>query len=313
MKWVRLYTEIINDRKLRRLPAEQRWLFVAVMCIARRSPKPGYLLLSDGVPVMEGDLVDEAAVTPKAVKDGMKSFIDQNMVHIEGGVYVVTNWDKRQHASDDVTARTRKYKNKNPNNGNVEEDEKERSPERSGNVTGTPPDTETESEYRISSNTVLGGNTAEAPLAPHEIAAAACQKSEYVQALTFFLQNRIDICGYGSMQESDIDRQQAKAWLGEGIPLQAILDGITQTLKNFKPKYDGDRVNSLRYCDGAVRELHGTRAAADKLKAARKAEEERILAEMAASRKRDEEYFHSIGKLAPHEQQSKSEEVTNCG
>ena len=54
------------------------------------------------------------------------------MLHIENGVYCVTNWQNRQFDSDISTERVRKHREK-----------------RSGNVSETPPDPETDSESEL--------------------------------------------------------------------------------------------------------------------------------------------------------------------
>lgn len=74
MSWFRWYNETISDRKLRRLPTAQRWLWVAVLTLARQSPEPGRLLLSESVPVTEDDLVDAAAIDMEDVRAGLVAF-----------------------------------------------------------------------------------------------------------------------------------------------------------------------------------------------------------------------------------------------
>lgn len=148
--WLRLYTEVAGDRKLRRLPAEQRWLWVVVLCVAKESPRPGWLFLSEGVPVTEEDLADQAAVPIEAVRDGLKSFAGQNMVEIQDGVYHVTNWDDRQFESDLSVERTRRYRQKKRQcdapgpSPDRHSDVAETSPDRHSDVTVTPPESESE-------------------------------------------------------------------------------------------------------------------------------------------------------------------------
>ena len=72
--WLRLYTEVTRDRKLRREKPETRWLWIAVLCLARSSPQPGRLMLSDGSPVDVEDLADEAAITLAAARRGVARF-----------------------------------------------------------------------------------------------------------------------------------------------------------------------------------------------------------------------------------------------
>lgn len=114
--WLRLYTEIRRDRKLRRLPTGQRWLWIVLMTIAKESPRPGWLLLAEGVPVTLEDLVDEAAIPTEVVQAGIAAFIEQRMLEVVDGIYHLINWDKRNFASDNPTDRWRKWKNQQPSN-----------------------------------------------------------------------------------------------------------------------------------------------------------------------------------------------------
>lgn len=112
--WFRFYVEAVRDRKLRRLPPAQRWLWVTVLALARQSPEPGRLLLAAGdEPVGVDDLVDEAAVRAADVRAGMAAFERARMVERDdAGVWVVVNWSERQFESDNTTARTAKHRSK---------------------------------------------------------------------------------------------------------------------------------------------------------------------------------------------------------
>jgi hypothetical protein len=134
--WLRLYTEITRDRKLRRLPPAYRWVWIAIMCIAKESPKPGRLLLSCNLPATAEDIADEAAVDLETVLQALEIFkkLEWNMIHEEEGILVLTNWEKRNSfKSDSSTERVRRHRIKN-----------ETLQKRCEGVTVTPPDTDTE-------------------------------------------------------------------------------------------------------------------------------------------------------------------------
>lgn len=137
--WLRLYTEIRRDRKLRRLPPAQRWLWVTILAMAKESPRPGLLLLSDGVPVTEEDLADEAFITREEVDAGLQAFKEQRMLDLSEGVWHLVNWDKRQFVSDSSTDRVQRFREKKD----------ETLLQRFDNVTETPPDTETDTNTEI--------------------------------------------------------------------------------------------------------------------------------------------------------------------
>lgn len=111
--WFRLYTETTRDRKIRRMKPEHRWLWVTVLSLARQSPRHGYLLVSDGSPIDDTDLADEAALTVTQVRKGLAAFRTSEMVELVDGVLHVTNWDARQFESDLSTQRATKARSKN--------------------------------------------------------------------------------------------------------------------------------------------------------------------------------------------------------
>lgn len=143
MQWFRAYHEMVEDLKLKRLPPAQRWVWIAVLTIASQSPQRGRLLIAEGEPATTEDVVLMAAVDRADVAAALEAFERQGMIHRDGDVWVVTNWDKRQRVSDDAAIRKRRQR------------ERERSAEGpdgggGGGVDasrdGHTPDTETETE-----------------------------------------------------------------------------------------------------------------------------------------------------------------------
>jgi hypothetical protein len=57
------------------------------------------------------------------------------------------------------------------------------------------------------------------------------------------------------ISESSNDVQSAMQMLAK-IPLDTIIRGIDNAFMNFKPKFEGDKINSLKYCEGAVKKLY---------------------------------------------------------
>lgn len=109
--WFRFYVEAIHDRKLRRLKPEHRWLFVAVLAVARQSPVPGLLMLSDDEAISDDDLADLAALPVRAVTAGMKALEAVGIVRMtDPGCWAVTQWEKRQYESDSSTKRAAKQR-----------------------------------------------------------------------------------------------------------------------------------------------------------------------------------------------------------
>ena len=137
--WFRFYSEALHDRKLRRLAPAQRWLWVAVLCIARQSPIPGFLVVSEREPMHEVDIADLAGMSVKEVTKTLPLFEKSGMIERDAnlGCWQVVNFAERQYESDTSTVRTRKHRSmKQARNVSTAHD-------------GTAPETETESETEI--------------------------------------------------------------------------------------------------------------------------------------------------------------------
>lgn len=151
--WFRFYCETMTDAKLRRTPPDQRWVWPALMSLARSSPITGALLVSEGMPVTVEDVADHAAVTVKVAAKAIESFTAMGMVAVDEhlGCWVLPKWSERQFESDDTAARTAKHRNK-PKEPECNDDGTfhRESMERSGSadVTHQRQTTETETEDR---------------------------------------------------------------------------------------------------------------------------------------------------------------------
>jgi hypothetical protein len=72
------------DRQLRRVPAQQRWVWVAgVLALAAQSPIRGHLLLVDAEPVTEKDIAGEAGVTRALASKALSSFRKLDLVVVD--------------------------------------------------------------------------------------------------------------------------------------------------------------------------------------------------------------------------------------
>lgn len=127
MPWLRLYHRIIDDEKVRLLAFEDRWHFVAVLCLKA----DGLLDEADGalkwrkVAVKMGVQARELdEIKRRLIEVGL---VDENMHPIA--------WDALQYKSDSSTERVRKHREKS----------KASKGETLRNVSATPPDTDTES------------------------------------------------------------------------------------------------------------------------------------------------------------------------
>lgn len=145
--WFRLYTEITRDRKIRRLQPSYRWVWITILCMAKESPIPGCLFLSDSLPVHPEDIADEAAVDIKDVEQSLEAFINLNMLLRTDGVYMISHWDERQYKSDSSTERVQRYRENVKCNTDVTFQECY------GNNNETPPDTDTDTDTESDTDT----------------------------------------------------------------------------------------------------------------------------------------------------------------
>ena len=135
--WFRFYVEAVHDPKLRSLPADTRWLFVACLAAARQSTSPGYLLISESIAMSPATLADFAGMDLRQVKAGIDRLTAVGVLGCDDqGVWFVTKWAERQYESDSSADRTAKWRRGD------------------GDVTAvvTPPESETENRDRTSSS-----------------------------------------------------------------------------------------------------------------------------------------------------------------
>jgi len=103
MPWLRLYTEIIDDEKIRLLAFEDRWHYVAILCCKRKG-------------ILDDNMVDPRMLDRKlAVKLGVQ---ERELGEIKRRLMEVgliernwqpKGWDKRQFKSDhDAAERQRR-------------------------------------------------------------------------------------------------------------------------------------------------------------------------------------------------------------
>lgn len=122
--WLRLYTKITRDPRLRRKPVSYRWTWIACLVIARKSPRPGYLIV-DNEPATDEDIADEAAIPVKDVKAAMKWLQQERgdeapFVDVAEGLRHVEGWDDKQFSSDTSKDRVKRYRQRRRNvTGNV--------------------------------------------------------------------------------------------------------------------------------------------------------------------------------------------------
>jgi len=131
--WFRMYTEAVDDEKLRLLAFEDRWHYVALLCLKGKGvldseTDPGMLsrmvAVKLGVQVRE---LDEIARRLAEVR-----LIDRDTLQ-------PINWASRQFQSDTSAERTREYRKRQKN-------QEDKTSDRHSDVTVTPPETDTDTD-----------------------------------------------------------------------------------------------------------------------------------------------------------------------
>lgn len=151
--WFRMYHEFATDPKVQMLSEADQRRYIMLLCL--RCSNEGVTLQDDEVAFQLRISSDEFAQTKATLIE--KGLIDE---HCQP-----TAWDKRQFASDSSTARVRRHR-KN----------KKQQEEQGGNVTVTPPDTDTDSDTEL--NTPLESPKGEANAERSESKPPAKQKPQ---------------------------------------------------------------------------------------------------------------------------------------
>ena len=108
-------TSIGSNRKLGRLNAAERWVYVAgVLALAGESPQRGLLLLAEGVPATEVDVARHAGVPPGVARSAIKQLRELRMLYVDddSGCEAVHDWHEwqKEPKPSDLPAATRKRK-----------------------------------------------------------------------------------------------------------------------------------------------------------------------------------------------------------
>jgi hypothetical protein len=118
-QWFRMYAEAVDDDKLRLLAFEDRWHFVALLCL-----KAAGTLDSDA-PYLERRIALKLGLQLPQLDELKRRLIDVNLID---DTWQPVKWGERQFESDVSTERVRKHREKHS----------ETFHDRSGNVTETP-------------------------------------------------------------------------------------------------------------------------------------------------------------------------------
>jgi hypothetical protein len=210
MPWLRLYTEIIDDEKIRLLAFEDRWHYIALLCCKRA----GMLDAGDTPSMLCRKVAVKLGLQLRELEAMAERLAEVGL--IESATFQPLGWEDRQFKSDtDASARDRKRrqrereKNQTPTN-NVTE-----SRVTVTNVTRTDTDTDTDTE-------------AEKKQASREISTSTATPTEAGRACKAMRE-----AGCMTTNPSHPDLIAA---LAEGVTPEALADTVREALHLGKPK-----------------------------------------------------------------------------
>ncbi len=101
LPWLRLYTDTVDNEKIRLLAFEDRWHFIALLCLMQQGIlNPKDPLLDRKVSLKLGVQLNELSEVKRRLLE--VGLIDEN--------FIPDGWDKHQFMSDNSTSRVRKYR-----------------------------------------------------------------------------------------------------------------------------------------------------------------------------------------------------------
>jgi DnaD/phage-associated family protein len=149
LPWFRLYTEILDDKKIKRVcrvtnecKALVVGVWVILLALANDSDERGKLLVSEGNAYTLADLTDETGIQSEVFIDIVNEFKKLGMLEQIDETLQIINWDSRQYKSDDSKQRVNKYRDKQKEKCN----DVVTLQDCYSNGDVTPPDTDTESD-----------------------------------------------------------------------------------------------------------------------------------------------------------------------
>lgn len=147
LPWFRAYTEMVDDEKLRLLAFEDRWHFVALLCLK------GQGVLDESDALLFRKVAVKLGVDMRTLEEVARRLAEVGL--IDEKTLQPLAWDSRQFKSDSSAERVAAYRER-----------KKQAVKRDGNVTVTAQDTDTETDTDKNPLTPLAGGespTAEKP------------------------------------------------------------------------------------------------------------------------------------------------------
>ena len=147
LPWFRMYSEAVDDDKLRLLAFEDRWHFVALMCCTAQG-----LLAQDYPDLLHRSLAVKLGVQARELEEIIRRLAEVGLCSLhtneQCNELVLNGWAKRQFDSDRSAKRTREYRERQKKQGVTDEhrhcDVTEQSRTRHRDALDTDTDTDTD-------------------------------------------------------------------------------------------------------------------------------------------------------------------------
>jgi hypothetical protein len=111
-KWIKLWTQETLYRSIsQELAPEERWVWIAFLCLAGDSVEPGVIMAAPGIAWTQDQLAQITKVPLPVMQSAFQKMIDAKKIHVNhGGIIYISNWEKYQTNWD----RIRKYPSQSP-------------------------------------------------------------------------------------------------------------------------------------------------------------------------------------------------------
>lgn len=136
--WFRLYTETVDDGKLRLLAFEDRWHFIALLCLK------GQGLLDEGGPLLMRKVAVKLGLDTRALEEVARRLAEVGLIDQDSLQPLA--WDKRQMKSDSSAERVKAYRERKKQVNKSDEKAPKTGGDRYCNVTVTAQDTDTDTD-----------------------------------------------------------------------------------------------------------------------------------------------------------------------
>lgn len=131
LPWFRMYHEALDDEKLRLLAFEDRWHFVAILCLKCK----GVLDTEPDAEMLQRKIAVKMGLTCAELENVVKRLARMGL--IDADTYQPVAWDERQMQSDSSTERVQAYR------------ERMKETKRFSNVSVTAQDTDTDKDKEV--------------------------------------------------------------------------------------------------------------------------------------------------------------------